>query len=80
MKLQKREREVESKKQELVSGDNSQIYRFTIQGTPTFSSKSKPFSNDFFGKLKRSIEVKIKNDGDVISAYTGFSLVFSVWE
>ena len=46
MKLQKREREVESKKQELVSGDNSQIYRLTIQGTPTFSSKSKPLSND----------------------------------
>ena len=46
MKLQKREREVESKKQELVSADNNQKYRLTIQGTPTFSSKSKPFSND----------------------------------
>ena len=46
MKLQKREREVESKKQELVSGDNNQIYRLAMQGTPTYSSKSKPFSND----------------------------------
>ena len=46
MKLQKREREVESKKQELVSADNNRIHRLTIKGTPTFSSKGKPFSND----------------------------------